>query len=588
MSGYGTGLYGTETYGECEPLLPSASLYPSVTLLPGCSEFAVPVPGEGESVYVVSSERPPLELHAEVGMPDGSTTMWHSGAREPGNRPQGITFSTARMDGFKAGSCSLPRRIDQPTRDLALFNMIRFVGAQGDIAYEGRMAALPRESGSPSTWSVQAAGLMSNAKDRRFRMIFVDRDMSQWHEPPIERRTAIATGGYAQGKLSSTVDGGGLTWEIPNEALPTNEHGELWYDAGPGVTIAAVDYKGVRTGTWTSFEAATLQVLDDVTAAVASSEVITLDDTAHRAATFTPGRYAMLRALTTGAVTPPVNTTQRYTLMNMFGDHGLPITTVVATDGLGAVAASDVITWLIENYCPDLNAGGVQTTTYGISHLVFRDRTYPYDAMLTANSFHRWGLECWEGGTVHYGPLDLTDYDWELRLDDFGTQLAPQGPVAEEVANGIEVEYTDAATGRQEVLLPDDWADLRDTNPLNPVNRAGGYKTTEFSISTVCTQDDALQIGRTALAEFNAPKHKGTATVRGYIRDRAGNQQPVWKVRAGDRVVITDSVDEEVHVVVETDYSHDDKTLRMSVDDTFSRVDAYLDRYANAAANRGY
>ena len=218
---------------------------------------------------------------------------------------------------------------------------------------------------------------------------------------------------------------------------------------------------------------------------------------------------------------------------------------------------------------------------------MFRDRTYPYDAFLTVNSFHRWGLECWEGGTVHYGPLDLTDYDWELRLDDFGTQLAPQGPVAEEVANGIEVQYTDAKTGRQEVLLPDDWPELRDTNPLNPVNRAGGYKTTEFSISSVCTQADALQIGRMALAEFNVAKHKGTATVRGYIKDRAGNLQPVWKVRAGDRVVITDSVDEEVHVVTETDYGHEDKTARFSIDDTAARLDAYLDRYANALSARG-
>ena len=65
-----------------------------------------------------------------------------------------------------------------------------------------------------------------------------------------------------------------------------------------------------------------------------------------------------------------------------------------------------------------------------------------------------------------------------------------------------------------------------------------------------------------ALAEFNVAKHKGTATVRGYIKDRAGNLQPVWKVRAGDRVVITDIVDEEVHVVTETDYGHDDKTAQ--------------------------
>ena len=207
---------------------------------PACTRARVaidglpPTPGEGESVYVVNSERPPLELHAEVVMPDGSSTIWHSGSRDPGTRPQGISFRTARMDGFKDGSCSLPRRIDQPQPDLALFNTLRFVGADGSIAYEGRMAALPRESGSPPTWSVQAAGLMANAKDRRFRMIFVDRDMSQWQDAPLERRAAMANAGYPTGKIQGGASGSGISWELPNEALGTGEHHDLMYDAGPG------------------------------------------------------------------------------------------------------------------------------------------------------------------------------------------------------------------------------------------------------------------------------------------------------------------------------------------------------------------
>jgi hypothetical protein len=96
----------------------------------------------------------------------------------------------------------------------------------------------------------------------------------------------------------------------------------------------------------------------------------------------------------------------------------------------------------------------VQDTTYPIGHLVFRDRTYPYDAFLTVNSFHRWGLECWENGTVNYGPVDLGDYDWELRLDDFGFIMDSQGDTIEDVANAIEVSYTDALTGQKRVLTP--------------------------------------------------------------------------------------------------------------------------------------
>ena len=88
---------------------PAASLLPAGSTYPGAEGAPPgPVPGEGVSLYVVSSERPPLELHAEVVTPDGFTTVWRTSAREPGNRPQGISFRTARMDGFKDGSCSLP------------------------------------------------------------------------------------------------------------------------------------------------------------------------------------------------------------------------------------------------------------------------------------------------------------------------------------------------------------------------------------------------------------------------------------------------------------------------------------------------
>jgi hypothetical protein len=39
--------------------------------------------------------------------------------------------------------------------------------------------------------------------------------------------------------------------------------------------------------------------------------------------------------------------------------------------------------------------------------------------------------------------------------------------------------------------------------------------------------------------------------------------------------------------VHETDYQHDRKEVRIAVDDDFQRLDAYLDRYANALQARG-
>jgi hypothetical protein len=357
------------------------------------------------------------------------------------------------------------------------------------------------------------------------------------------------------------------------------------YDAGQGVEIARLEYQGQRQGSFANFDAATFYTATNDSMASSSSEALTLDDTIRVATSFTDGRYGMLRTNVSTAHTPAVGLEQSFDILAVYGNHGIGIQDV---DGsTSGILASSVITWLINNYCPLLNADGVQATSYPIGHLAFRDRITPYEAMKTVNSFHRWGLECWEGGTVHFAPLDLTDYDWEIRLDDFGGGLDVAGENSEEVANGIEVTYTDASTGVTTTLLPADHDELIDSNPLNPVNLAGRYKPTEITLSSPFVQADALEIGRAALAEFNSPKHKGTATRQGYIKDRAGNDQPVSKVRAGDRVLITDSVDEEVHVVHETDYQHERKEARLAIDDTFQRLDAYLDRYANALGASG-
>jgi hypothetical protein len=55
----------------------------------------------------------------------------------------------------------------------------------------------------------------------------------------------------------------------------------------------------------------------------------------------------------------------------------------------------------------------------------------------------------------------------------------------------------------------------------------------------------------------------------------------VWKVRAGDRVNVTDYPDGRNHLVFETSYDHNNQTVQLSLDDSAPRLDAFLDRYAN-------
>jgi hypothetical protein len=88
------------------------------------------------------------------------------------------------------------------------------------------------------------------------------------------------------------------------------------------------------------------------------------------------------------------------------------------------------------------------------------------------------------------------------------------------------------------------------------------------------------------LADRNRPKTPGTITVTGYIRDRAGNLQPVSKVRAGDTIKIT-NFNDVIRLIVESDYDDEQKTVSLSIDKPFALLDAYLDRQQNALQAAG-
>src|SRR5215217_3498033 len=129
----------------------------------------------------------PLELTAEVTTADGSRFQWGAN-RPPGERFQGLSFSTAIGEGFSKGSVRFSRRFDLDYPDLGLVDTITFVGADGSVAYEGRNSAMPRELTDTHNIGVTLSGWMAHGTDRKFQEIYVDRDLSGWGEMPLARR----------------------------------------------------------------------------------------------------------------------------------------------------------------------------------------------------------------------------------------------------------------------------------------------------------------------------------------------------------------------------------------------------------------
>jgi hypothetical protein len=528
--------------------------------------------------------RPPLGLSVNVTRPDGTVTRWGANDPKPENRPRNLTWATRRMQGFADGGCNLARRLDRDYPDLNLYDSVEFVGDDGSTAYDGRIGGLPRTMDDRHTISLQLAGWIAHAADRPFSRVFIDRDLARWQEASLARKAALAAiYDFGATSIASGADEAGQRGLILTvNAVPfTNPGGEIWYDAGPQELVAEVRV----TPTLISFGLPDGGLSHDVFAATTDTAVAAIQDlkaTNGTATVFQPaakGRYAGLGFAWLNAAGGTAGTPYgaRWQNIAVIGDHGLTV-----VDG---VLASDVIKHIAGRYCPLLNTSGVQSTTYPIPQLVF-DQVKPYDAWLAVNAYHLWNLAVWERRTLHYGPADLTDYDWEIRLDDPGVAVSLQGDSTEDLANGIVIGFENLSTGQHDILTPDTHAELRDDSVENPANQHGLQAWTQLDLSFPSTVDGALQLGRAALAEFNQPKAPGSITAGPYIRDRAGHWQQYWKVRAGDRVAITSStsLSDRPRVIHETSHDHDGLRVTMAVDSTFKTLPAVFDRITTALA----
>jgi hypothetical protein len=547
--------------------------------------------------------RPPTDLSIEVQATSGARFLWDQNQSDPGDRPSGLTFRTKLGEGFTDASLTLARRIDRDYRDLELLNKVVMRAADGSVVYEGFIVELPRTVDDDHSISVSMTGWMAHAKDRKFTMVYVDRDLGAWGGMSTARRGDLLTGGR------TTYDAGASTDETTGQATVTTSwtgawstfqpQAEAWYDAGPGNLIGRLNYSWKRQSTQVGTTAPWFwQVYasenDRLTGATsATASLVAAGPSVLQ--TFTPTTPLRYLMLVLGCAVAPAGADGApygidWSKLAVYGNHGLTLRDGEPGEPAG-VYASDVIKDIASRYSPLLDTSGVQDTTYVIQHLVWKDRTAPYDAFLQLNKYHLWNLGVWEdqgkGPRLVFEPIDLTDWDWEVRLDDQGVTFQPQGVTAEDVFNGITVSYQDVLTGTKNILTPDVYPQLADASPVNPWNLAGRTSWDELELSYPTTQAQALAVGQIMLAEQNRPKAPGTLAVREHVRDRAGNWQPASKVRAGDTVAITSLYTDAPRLIHETTYDDEQDAMTMALDAPPAVLDAYIDRLTTGLQARG-
>lgn len=531
-----------------------------------------------------------LALTVEIVTPDGVQYRYTPDDPDPQDRHTGLQVTTKLMEGFSTATLTVPRRIDLDYGDLQLFSQIVVASDDGDVVWEGRVDDLPRSMTDTHQITVNCVGWVAHMRDRPMTAVYVDRDVSGWGDPPTAEKIRLATAGVDSASFSWATDNGALVCALPNSPLGAQVTAEAWYVAPAGLAISKVAYAGGGGSLGFPGYQVSQVLFPKLDHFVGGDEVDNAPfPAAGQVAAVTPTvqtRYCYIQVYSNGtAATPPAGAMRSYSPLAVYCTT---VPTVAVPGDCDGVLASDVICDAIDRYCPMLDSAGVQPTGYPIPHLTFPTDTDPYDVILAANGFHLYNLAVWEGRKVTYTPPDLTDYDWQVDYESPGVTTTLQGDTVGDLCNGIVVTYTDLLTGQSARLTPDDTTDLADPDLSNPATMAGLKRwPNPLTLSNPTTQDAATTLGRLALAERLAPTAPGDITVQGCVLDKAGNRQPAYRVRAGDRLVLKNFVNDRIRQVTETVWDADSKTMTVTVDSSRKVLDAVIDRLSTSLQAAG-
>lgn len=520
--------------------------------------------------------RPPAEINAEVVLPSGDRIRWDAKHPDAKLRPLSPSLETEDGKGFGAGSVALRRPSDRTYPELGLLNELILRTATGQVVYQGRAQGIP----SGEEWIFECDGWWTHGEQRTFAEPLVDRELSAWANlPEATRAGLLATYNSVEG--ATTEAGSALT--LPLASAKVNPFAGTFYDAGPGNQVGSISY--TYTSASSSSHDGRIGVMNnDNFGSLATSADLLTGTNSSGSGTFTPTtplRYATAYHSLTGTV----GTADRFlTFKNLavYGNTGIP--TLPISGEAPGIAASEAIKYLAGRYCPKWDTSKVQATSYPIPHATWRDPITPAEAIRQLNSYHLWKLGVFEDRQLVFEPYDLSVADWQVASGIEGCRVEYQGDTTENIFNGCSVSFTDF-DGTAKRITPDDTAELQDSSDWIAANQWGDKAWLEITVSWPASANDAVEIGRVALAAANAARRPSTITVPMHIKDINGGWRPSSVVRSGQTIVVTNQHTPVPRLITRTSWSN--HSLTISTDNAIDTMSAFNARIGGALTANG-
>jgi hypothetical protein len=547
---------------------------------------------------------PDQSIALSVTRADGSVVRWGPDELNPENVPTGLTWESSIPGGDKTLSCALLRdyRADHP--DQALFDDVRAYGAGNETRWNGRMSGFPAQLDTAQLITPTAVGWSSHLlDDPSFREIYVDRDMSRWRGPSVQRRLNLV-GANFQGfdpVLMPDQTTGQPSLSTGTEAAPwaagSQPSCEALYD-GNGVTIGSVYYAwkrntasvdaGPSSWAWAVYLMdddvfSSFQSTGDLQAAGPGTGTITASTSTR------DWSCAQLNWGGGAAGTAGLRHEIFWTCLAVYGNHGL--TKRGAEDATNAKGfyVSDMIADVVRRAAPKLTftsgpGGSIEPSTFIVPHATYVDPTTASDVVTDLNKYHLYEWGVYGDREFFWRQPDPSRLTWRARIDQ-GARISLEGEDVASVYNGVIVLFTDPSGQRRIVGPPGTTGanststGLQDTSADNPVNAHNiARRWAKLEISSPCTDAAAIQIGTVFLAERGQASRRGSLTLTGTVGHPTKGERPVSEVRAGDYIMLADRPDDPARRIINVRYDHDRLQATCDLDNTVFRADAILER----------